>query len=135
MLSRPQGHNAAGRIFVPNFSSIAKQLHRLTCKNTSCIWGIDQQGVFETLKNILWRIYTIKELKHRNTLPRLRNSRRRGVFSVPSRVVTNRLASRRLLPGNSYTHLDDARVGRGHVTASAVTQQLKRFPACQIKGL
>jgi hypothetical protein len=31
--------------------------------------------------------------------------------------------------------LDDARVGKGHVTASAVTQQLKRFPACQIKGL
>jgi hypothetical protein len=35
----------------------------------------------------------------------------------------------------SYKHLDNARVGKGHVTASAVTQQLKRFPACQIKGL
>jgi hypothetical protein len=50
------------------------------------------------------------------------------------------IASPRLLPGNSYKHLDDARVGKGHVTASAVTspvstvtQQLKhrwkeRFP-------
>jgi hypothetical protein len=43
-----------------------------------------------------------------------------------------RIASPRLLPGNSYKHLDDARVGRGHVTVSAVpsristmTQQLK----------
>jgi hypothetical protein len=40
-----------------------------------------------------------------------------------------------LLPGNSYKHLDDARVGMGQVTASAVTscistvtQQLKHFP-------
>jgi hypothetical protein len=33
----------------------------------------------------------------------------------------------------SYKHLDNARVGKGHVTASVVTQQLKRFPACQIK--
>jgi hypothetical protein len=31
--------------------------------------------------------------------------------------------------------LDDARVRKGHVTTSAVTQQLKRFPVCQIKGL
>jgi hypothetical protein len=36
---------------------------------------------------------------------------------------------------HSYKHLDTARVGKGHVTVSAVTQQLKRFPACQIKGL
>jgi hypothetical protein len=56
-----------------------------------------------------------------------------------SRAVTShssrRIASPRLLPGNSYKHLDDARVGKGHVTALAVTQQLKRFPACQTKGL
>jgi hypothetical protein len=32
------------------------------------------------------------------------------------------------LPGNNYKHLDDERVGKGHVTTSAVTQQLKRFP-------
>jgi hypothetical protein len=45
------------------------------------------------------------------------------------------MASSRLLPGNSYKHQDDARVGKDHVTASAatsrvstVTQQLKRFP-------
>jgi hypothetical protein len=31
-----------------------------------------------------------------------------------------RIASHRLLPGNSYKHLDDARVGRGHVTMLAV---------------
>jgi hypothetical protein len=37
------------------------------------------------------------------------------------------IASPRLLPGNSYKHLDNARVGKGHVTASAVTQQLKHF--------
>jgi hypothetical protein len=35
----------------------------------------------------------------------------------------------------SYKHLDDARPGKGHVTAPAVTQQLKRFPTCQINGL
>jgi hypothetical protein len=66
-----------------------------------------------------------------------------AVFS-PSRAelccaVTSR-SSPSLLTGNSYKLLDDARVGRGHVTASAVTsrvstvtQQLKycwkeRFP-------
>jgi hypothetical protein len=58
---------------------------------------------------------------------------------VPSRAVTSRASRRipspRLFPGNSYKHLDDARVGKGHVTTSAVTsrvsavtQQLKRFP-------
>jgi hypothetical protein len=57
----------------------------------------------------------------------------------PSRAVTSR-SSRRialppLLPGSSSKHLDNARVGKSHVTASAVKQQLKRFPACQIKGL
>jgi hypothetical protein len=57
----------------------------------------------------------------------------------PSRAVTSRAsrrkASPRLLPGNSYKHLNDKRVRKGHVTASAVTsrvstvtQQLKRFP-------
>jgi hypothetical protein len=56
------------------------------------------------------------------------------------RAVTSRASPRivspRLLPGNSYKHLDDARVGRGHVIAlrvSKVTQPLKhrwkeRFP-------
>jgi hypothetical protein len=42
-------------------------------------------------------------------------------------IASPRLASH-LLSGNSYEHLDDARVARGHVTASAVKQQLKRFP-------
>jgi hypothetical protein len=64
----------------------------------------------------------------------------------PSRTEPSRASRRnaplRLLPLNIYKHLDDARVGKGHVTASAVTsrystvtQQLKRFPACQIKCL
>jgi hypothetical protein len=81
----------------------------------------------------VWRIYATQELYHRNTLRRLRNSRRSGVFSVPCRaepnravneslIASNRLAS--LLPGNSYKHLDDARVGKGHVTASAVTSRV-----------
>jgi hypothetical protein len=49
--------------------------------------------------------------------------------------VEHCLASRPLLPGNSYKHLDDARVGKGHMTASAVMsrvstvmQQSKCFP-------
>jgi hypothetical protein len=61
----------------------------------------------------------------------------------PSRPVMSRasprIASPRLLPGNSYKHLDDARVGKGHVTASAVTsrvstviQQLKCFPRVRL---
>jgi hypothetical protein len=41
----------------------------------------------------------------------------------PSRErVAIRVASPHLvLPGNSYKHLDDARVGKGHVTVPAVT--------------
>jgi hypothetical protein len=38
---------------------------------------------------------------------------------------SRRIASSRLLPGNSYKHLDDARVGKGHVTASAVTSRVR----------
>jgi hypothetical protein len=58
----------------------------------------------------------------------------------PTRAVTNRLASRRtasshLLQGNCYKHLDNAKVRKGHVAVSSVTQQLKRFPVCQIKDL
>jgi hypothetical protein len=48
-----------------------------------------------------------------------------------SLIASHHLAS---LPGNSYKHLDDARVEKGHVTASTVTQQLKCFPAFQIQG-
>jgi hypothetical protein len=47
-------------------------------------------------------------------------------------IVSHRIAS--LLPGNSYKHLDDASVRKGHVTALPATQQIKRFPACQIQG-
>jgi hypothetical protein len=54
-----------------------------------------------------------------------------AVFSpcrAEPRSDESRIASPRLLPGNSYKHLDDARVGNGHATIEA-------FPACQIKGL
>jgi hypothetical protein len=85
---------------------------------------------------VLWRIYAMEELYE--TRSRDYATVDKAVFSPcraePSRDES-RIASPRLLPGNSYKYLDDARVGKGHVTASAVTQQLKRFPACQIKGL
>jgi hypothetical protein len=35
-------------------------------------------------------------------------------------------ASPRLLPGNSHKHLDDARAGKDHVTASPVTSRVRR---------
>jgi hypothetical protein len=58
---------------------------------------------------------------------------------MPSRAELSRdellIVSPHLLPGTTYKHLDNARVGKGHMTASTVTQQLKRFPACQTKGL
>jgi hypothetical protein len=41
------------RRFVPNFSPIAKPLHKLTCKNTPYIWGAHHEKAFETLKNLL----------------------------------------------------------------------------------
>jgi hypothetical protein len=50
-----------------------------------------------------------------------------------SRIASRRIASPCLLPGNSYKHLDDARVGKDHVIASVVSQELKRFPAGQIR--
>jgi hypothetical protein len=49
-----------------------------------------------------------------------------------SLIASHHLAS--LLPGNSYKHLDDARVKKGHVTSLPATKQLKSFPACQIQG-
>jgi hypothetical protein len=55
----------------------------------------------------------------------------KAVFS-PCRAEQSRAEP--LSPGNSYKHLDSARVGKGHVTALATMQQLKRFPACQIQG-
>jgi hypothetical protein len=90
--------------------------------------------------NILWRICRIKELlSHGNIEIRSRDYATvdEAVFSPclvePScRAVTSRasprIASPRLLPGNSYKHLDDARVGRGHVTASAMTHVFQQWP-------
>jgi hypothetical protein len=39
-----------------------------------------------------------------------------------SLIASHRLTS--LLPGNSYKHLDEARVGQSHVTASEVTPRV-----------
>jgi hypothetical protein len=96
---------------------------------------------------IMCRIYAIQELWHRKTLLWLRNSRRSDVFSVPCPAVPSRAVNESLitlprlasLPGNSYKHLDDARVGKGRVTASAVMSRVnsdatKCFPSCQIQG-
>jgi hypothetical protein len=84
---------------------------------------------------ILWRIYAMQELQHRNTLPRLRNSRRSGVFSVTSRAVTSRGSPRLVCCKATAINTRMTQEGKGHVTASAVTsrvstvtQQLKRFP-------
>jgi hypothetical protein len=41
------------RRFVPNFSPIAKPLHRLTGKNVPYVWGEEQDTAFRTLKDIL----------------------------------------------------------------------------------
>jgi hypothetical protein len=38
--------------------------------------------------------------------------------------VTSRIALPRLLPGKSYKHLDNERVGKDHVNASAVTSRV-----------
>jgi hypothetical protein len=76
-------------------------------------------GVFTPCKN-----YNIE------TLPRLCNSRRSSVVSVPCRAELNLAEAswtEPLSPDNSYKHLDNARVGKGHVTALATTQQLKAF--------
>jgi transposase InsO family protein len=41
------------RKFVPNFSPIARPLHKLTGKNIPFIWGEEQELAFRTLKDIL----------------------------------------------------------------------------------
>jgi hypothetical protein len=85
---------------------------------------------------LLWRIYAMQNCNI--------ETRSRDYATVDEEVISpcraefwrvaHLVVSPCLLPGNRYKHLDDARVGKGHVTASAVTQQSKRFPACQIKG-
>jgi hypothetical protein len=51
--------------------------------------------------------------------PWLCNSRQSGVFSVLSRVAPRpHPLSPNSLPGNSYKHLNDARVGMGHLTST-----------------
>jgi hypothetical protein len=44
-----------------------------------------------------------------------------------SLIVSHR--STPLLPGNSYKHLDDARVGKGYVTVPAVTSRVSNETA------
>jgi hypothetical protein len=43
---------------------------------------------------------------------------------VARRVASPRMASPPLLPGNNYEHFNDARIGKGHVTVSAVTSRV-----------
>jgi hypothetical protein len=62
-------------------------------------------------------------------------TRSRDYATVDEAVFSPCLAEQIRAESRSYKYLDNARVGKGPVTASAVTQQLKRFPACQIKGL
>jgi hypothetical protein len=51
-----------------------------------------------------------------------------AVFSL-SRTMTSRASHclTSFVAGNSYKHLDDARVGKVHMTTSTVMQQLKHF--------
>jgi hypothetical protein len=90
-----------------------------------------------TRKLLVFTLDIVAYLRHARTVtskhaPAITQQYAKRCFlrAEPSRHES-RIASPRLLPGNSYKHLDDARVGKGHVTASAVSQQLKRFPACQ----
>jgi hypothetical protein len=55
-------------------------------------------GMNSLKKGAVWCIYAMQALRHRNTLPRLRNSRRSGVFSVPSRAEPSRAEPRRAEP-------------------------------------
>ncbi|GJV02324.1 putative reverse transcriptase domain-containing protein [Tanacetum coccineum] len=41
------------RCFIANFSNIAKPLTSLTQKNQKCMWGVEQEEAFQTLKNNL----------------------------------------------------------------------------------
>jgi hypothetical protein len=103
--------------------------------------GFSYCGVFTLCKNC-----------NIETLQRLRNSRRSGVFSVLSRAEPNRaepsrtepsrdksrIASPRLLPGNSYKRKSEE--GSPDLISSDVTcfntdATIGAFPACQIKGL
>jgi hypothetical protein len=90
---------------------VRKWLWTYTCHNIYC-------GAFMPYKNcnieIRFRAYTIAD---------------EAVFS-PCRAEPNLAeasGTEPLSPGNSYKHLDNARVGKGHVTALATTQQLKAF--------
>jgi hypothetical protein len=73
-------------------------------------------------------INTVAYLRHARDVtskhaPRLRNSRQSGVFSV-SGHDESRIASPCLLPGISYKHLDDAKVGKCHVIVPAVMSRV-----------
>jgi hypothetical protein len=91
-------------------------------------------------KMVGWYCGVFKPYKNCNIETRSRDypTVDKSVFSpclAETSCSSHRLASPLLLPGNSYEHLDNARVGKAHVTASTVMQQLKHFPACQTKGL
>ena len=45
--------------FIPNLASIAEPLHRLTRKQTPFVWGTEQQGAFDVLKDSLANAETL----------------------------------------------------------------------------
>ena len=45
--------------FIPNLASIAEPLHRLTRKQTPFVWGAEQQGAFDALKDSLANAETL----------------------------------------------------------------------------
>ena len=45
--------------FIPNLASIAEPLHRLTRKQTPFVWGTEQQGAFDALKDSLANAETL----------------------------------------------------------------------------
>ena len=45
--------------FIPNLASIAEPLHRLTRKQTPFVWGTEQQGAFDALKDSLTNADTL----------------------------------------------------------------------------
>ena len=49
--------------FISNLASIAEPLHRLTRKQTPFVWGTEQQGAFDALKDSLAYSHTNAETK------------------------------------------------------------------------
>src|SRR5262249_30324241 len=52
------------RKFIPNFSSIARPLHNLTCKDTHFEWTSQCQEAFDRLKNTISSEPVLRHLRH-----------------------------------------------------------------------